>query len=249
MNLVTRLIDDHRAYVNLQKTFPDWMWDLLGESRMQGLEPIESIRLYETPVTALEFVSKTNVQELHALKCRVSDSSVVLISEMESLQRLGLSPAVGDRHYPANFPDTLAQAVSGLPNLELIRLRNFELSPEVLNHFSSSRSLREITFLECRVAGVKQLAELKSLRALSIDTLSDGPGLLNEISKLTQLTELDVDLFALKVNDEELQVLSHLRGLKSLGLNLMYTDVTQDGIDKLKKALPTCHIDAAIGEG
>lgn len=251
MTLVTTLIDDYGGHVIPQKTCPDWLWNLLGENRMRGIEPIESISFFETPDEALTLAARTRLHSLHAHESTVSDALGPVISRMDSLKALVLSPDVGDRHYPKRFPETLSRAISELPDLESVRLVHFELSPETLKHLRTSHSLREIELRECRVfvPGVAQLAELKSLQELSIDTLSDGPALLHELSKLIQLTDLDVDLFALEVNDEDVQVLSRLKSLKSLNLNLMYTEATQEGIDQLQKALPKCRIEAAIGEG
>jgi hypothetical protein len=251
MTLIKEIEEYLYVHVYPAKTYPDWMHRCLGRKRMLGLEPIETISFTKTQDGALKLVARTNVRNLYAQDFSASEAAIAATSRMTSLNQLMLWPDADDMHYPKTFPEKLAGAVAGLPQLEKLDLRHFSLSPETLRQLRTSRSLTNIVFNRCQAAvpGISQLAELKSLRELHIDTRSGGPELLNELSQLTQLTVLQVDLYALDLNDEDLQVLSRLKSLRNLNLNLRYTEVTQDGIDNLQKALPKCRIEVAIGGG
>ena len=92
--------------------------------------------------------------------------------------------------------------------------------------------------------GLKAVEPLKNLRRLHLENTKITDAGLAHVKDLAKLEYLN--LYATQVTDSGLSQLEGLKNLRSL--YLWQTKVTPAGVDKLKQALPQCHIDTGWQE-
>ena len=89
-------------------------------------------------------------------------------------------------------------------------------------------------------AGMEHLKNLTNVTNLGLEGTQVTDAGLEHLKGLTNLSFL-LGLSGTKITDAGLE---HLKGLKKLKyVSLQNTKVSQEGVDKLKKALPKCKID------
>jgi len=90
------------------------------------------------------------------------------------------------------------------------------------------------------ITGLKQISKLKNLSSLSLwgsEITDEG---LKEVAKLTQLKKLNLNNN--EISDVGLKEIAKLTQLTSLSLESTSYDITDEGVDELKKALPNCEM-------
>lgn len=155
---------------------------------------------------------------------RVSDDDLKHFEGIKSLRRLYLNgtsiTAAGMTH------------LRGLPNLEILELRETGLGDSGLAHLEDLSSLRSLYLSETRVgdAGLTHVALLPNLEELSLWNTSVGDRGLSHVGKLTSIKALK--LGRTRITDAGL---AHLTGLKNLEfLDLSNTAITDNGLTQLE---------------
>lgn len=137
--------------------------------------------------------------------------------------------------------DDLA-AVPTFSNSVHLSLCRAEVSDAGLAKLTGTKKLKwvDLSFTRATDEGLKPFAANTSLKQLFLEGTRVTKASLPLIASFKQLEELD--LSRLSIGDEDLLA---LRGLKQLEhLHVAGTQVTADGIKKLKSALPKLHIDS-----
>ena len=172
------------------------------------------------------------------LKSQVSDRGMALF--LEGFPRLEFVSL----QYEAITDEGLRHLCSK-PGLGMLDLYGTSISDEGLQHLPQLAGLSIVTLPE--QIGDAGLAHLKGMKSLTTVYLPGCDRItiegLRTLASLPSLFELQ--LTNTQLNDEDVLVLAGSTTLKKL--HLRGTEVTQDGIDRLRQALPACWIDSDFG--
>jgi len=136
--------------------------------------------------------------------------------------------------------DTGLSHLSGLTSLKYLDLRGTEITDAGLSHLSGLTSLKRLDLTGTKVtdAGLSHLSRLISLQSLRLcDVEITGTGL-SHLKGLSNLTMLSLD--NCPVENSSITYLKSLDSLRQLGIPRTYID--EQGLEKLKQALPDCQI-------
>ena len=129
--------------------------------------------------------------------------------------------------------------VSKLQKLEFLSLQLTQNTDAGLKEMANLQSLTHLNLRATGItdAGLKDVAKLKKLKWLNLGDCKQITGTgFREVTKLQKLTELKLSLT--QITDTDLEEVAKLQKLKYLWLD--DTKVTDEGVAKLKKALPNC---------
>ena len=169
----------------------------------------------------------------------VTDETLATIARLPEIKGVTISSA------PKATDGGLAH-FAGMHNLEGLTLFSEQMTGSGLEHLTGLKRLKKLWASGWITdASLEHVSKLERLEFLNIDGVAQitDKGLA-PIAKLTNLRDLrlgsDVQRDYMTIADEGLV---NLYGLKNLGsLNLSTSEVTQAGIDNLKKVLPNCRI-------
>ncbi len=189
------------------------------------------------------------------------------VDELKTMKaiRLGGHRASDNKHVFINAADFKhLTALPALENANLVEVDGF--TDEALVHISKITTITDLNLGDAWVtnAGLPLIAKLKELKRLDLGWTKDvGDAGMPILAKLTKLEHLglggtkvtdaglpalaalpalkELSLGGTAVTDKGLQALAACKSLATLNLNNKMK-VTQQGIDKLKKALPSLNV-------
>jgi hypothetical protein len=157
----------------------------------------------------------------------------------DSLEKFSKQPLPKLDEQYRDFLDVTDDDVAGIPDPTTIRNLSFcrtRVSDKGLARFAATKNLKwlDLSFTAATDDGLKNFARNRNLRQLFLEGTQITAGSLPLIGTFTQLEELDLSRLPIGDND-----LAPLRSLKRLTeLNTDHTQITPDGLKKLRTALP-----------
>ncbi len=200
------------AFTSMERLF-------LGESRIQGpgLVHLKNLR-------GLNYLSLKDL--------KIKDADLKHVAPLRQLDHLGLDGTpIGDAGLVH---------LKTLTRLRRIWLNGTNVTDAGLAHLKDLKSLSRIELPETAIdgSGLMHLKDLPGLTHLSLNSVQFSAAGWEALGELTRLEQLELKRSSISDAD-----LVHLRKLKNLeNLYLADTRVTQDGIARLKKALPDCQV-------
>jgi hypothetical protein len=155
---------------------------------------------------------------------------------------------------PTNATDAGLEHIKMLTNLSALHLGYTNVTDDGLEHLTDLKNLQHLDLSGTRVTGtgLKHLKRLTELQTLRLENAAITDAGLEHLKGLSSLKELD--LFGTQVTDAGLEHLTGLKSLEKLKLGyftlspelappeLRRTNVTSDGVKRLRQALPKCII-------
>lgn len=246
---------------------PMWLRNLLGDDFFSTVEAVggNSISildcLSEVEVTDAWFEHLEALKQLKVLHLygpEVSDAGLQHLRALGQLRSLHL-------HVP-KVTDAGLEHLKDLVRLQELFLYSARVTETGLKHVKKLQQLRVLNFSDTRVtdAGLEGLKRLSQLQDLSFSGIRVSDAGLEHLRGLEQLQRLSVDGSG-QISDRGLKHLAGFRQLKSLHLffcidvtdagmeslkglqqlqevNVEGTDVTIEGVNTLRQALPNCYI-------
>jgi len=174
---------------------------------------------------------------------------VLLVStgcEKQSAQPKALSPGAegaGELQKLARS-GTWSVSNSGEPDGQLVDLMHSRLTDDQLRSLLKLEVFQQLRHLfighsQVTDKGLEHLKPPNRLEQLSLRANDITDAGLKHLSAIESLKSLD--LYKTNVTDQGLGYLERLSGLRSL--DVRRTDVTEEGVNKLKDAIPECHIE------
>lgn len=147
-----------------------------------------------------------------------------------------VSVALNDRHVrPAAL-----QSLAALPHVERVSLSRSNLPAGHFGNFSKMRNLRSLSLLDTPTSDsdVAQLQGCASLEVLSLDGTEITNEALHPLASLKNLQLLTLARTA--IDDRVVDALAQLQGVREIDLRA--TNVTADGIERIRASHPDCEI-------
>lgn len=188
-----------------------------------------------TMKTLSQFVRHPALSELDGLNISGVDVTDEMLVELVKLSQLGgLNLQNASRLTAAGI-----RQLQNLPGLTALTLMNSKLNPEAMSQLKPVAKLEYLNLdgLPLTAAHVAQLAELK-LQVLSVPNCNLDDSLVAPLARMDGL--LTLSLVNNPVTDEGLPVLAHIKTLRVL--NVSGTQVTAEGLQKFRQALPDCKV-------
>ena len=169
-----------------------------------------------------------NLQTLHVSNTRITDAGLIHLKNLKKLDRLLLM-----------MSDITGEGIQHLVDLPLQTLYvGGIIENKGLNHIGRLEDLRELGLIECpnvTGAGIKSLCSLKNLQELALNgTRIDDSSIVYflDMPGLRKLTISNTD----SITDAAVETLSQLTQLEKL--SLYHTQISEEGIAKIRQALP-----------
>jgi serine/threonine-protein kinase len=170
----------------------------------------------------------------------------------------------------ANFTDESLAPLQAFPKLEHLVLTNTPVTGTFFKHLNKAHELQELDLAGTDVTSenLKHLTGARKLKELNLSESAIKDGGLDALANFPELVNLDLSgcrigdtalkpLESLKleklnlrnthITDKSVDSLKELKTLQHL--DLIQTSFTRDGVDKLRKELPKCKIEADPGRG
>lgn len=163
----------------------------------------------------------------------VNDDDLAIVGTLTQLRALSFNYS--------KISDSGLRHLARLPRLRDLELKRAAISDAGLQHLGHMQSLRSLSLQQTQVtgAGLRYLRALPHLHYLSLQSTPLRPEYLQELEKFPSLRSLDLDLTSL--TDDAIPQLSRLTMLQSLSV----TGLSDEGLAKLRKALPNCGVSLA----
>ncbi|MDQ3623372.1 MAG: hypothetical protein M3463_12915 [Verrucomicrobiota bacterium] len=206
-----------------------------SEGKLPGEGPDEVVDLHGAKVTQTDFETiarKPHLKRVNLAFSSVPDEGLKHLARLSELESLDLSRAVGNQG--AALTDAGLLHLSKLTNLRTLKLAGHPITDAGLEKLNWLTRVERLQLGGTKVTGegLRQFPALKWLRLDATPITDEG---LRHVGSLTNLEQLYLDLT--QISDAGL---THLMGLKKLRvLNLHQTKVTAEGVEALKRALPT----------
>ena len=247
------------AVVSLRKL--DLGYTLLSDSALGQLKALMNLETLSVPNTQVEgpglaaLAGLTKLRELNIASTPLKNEGLQHIAKLTGLERLGLQYTdVTDRGMPA---------LATLKNLKRLNLAGDDIRDAGLKSLAGMDQLEELDLSFCRFTenGLKALAGLVNMKRLGLNQTATNDNALEPVSKFAKLEALSLEYTS--VSDAGFAKLTRLplaelhldhtnltdASVKTLGalsklryMDLYHTELTQQGYDSLKKALPACTI-------
>ncbi len=156
--------------------------------------------------------------------------------EMVSFKVLMLGGPVSE-----NVNDDLLIHLRSLPGVKYLMLEGCDdITDQGLVHLKGMVDLEDLMLSETKItgSGFDALRKLRNLKRLGLESTPVVDSSLAKLVSHKQLEELW--LMDTKISDKAIPYLAQLTGLKKLDVDL--TEMTPDGVNQLRKALPNCEI-------
>ena len=191
-------------------------------SGLEALVNLQTLDLQENPVTGLdEYLKGKKIQSLTLDGKQLNDLAV--LSEMKDLHILVLNDAEG--HDFSKLKD--------LKNLTELDLLNCGI--EDLSFLSEMKQLEYLDLSGNYINDISILSDFKNLENLDLAS--------NRLTDLRPLEELTALRYLYLSDNQELSDITPLKNLKNLThLYLRDTNVTEEAVEELEKALPGCTV-------
>lgn len=169
--------------------------------------------------------SLKELQGIQITATRLSGSCFKALSTLPELKKI---VAVEEKFDQKNF-----QYLAAMPRLQVLSLRSSNTSTEGLRYLRQSKSLLLLDLTECKNLdshSCEVLAEIKPLRILDLGETKTTNKSIEDLSRNTALTTLDLRL--LPLTDACIPSLKKITQLKSL--NISNTQITMKGVENLR---------------
>lgn len=220
-----------------------------GLKHLVSLVRLKTLYLFDTGVTdgGMEFVTKLERLELLDLSgTSVSDEGLAHLKNLSRLQSLDLG-AMKEPYLSiggAQVTDAGLVHVGEMVNLKKLWLCSNRITDAGLAHLTPLKNLIWLGLDNTRITdrGIASLKELSSLEVLGLGSTRVTDAGLAQLGKLPSLH--GVGLSNLAITDEGLRHLKSIKRLKQIQIwGLKETQVTQAGIEELKRARPELQAD------
>jgi len=164
----------------------------------------------------------------------IGDELVMVAAKVPSLQRLSLADSRVTR--------TGIQALQSLPKLQALDLSRTAMTRSSLELIAAFPQLHELRLNGCawlRDEHLEQLIVLKNLEQLNVSETAISPAGFPFLQRFPKLKFLVLDRCP-QITDESIEALIELCSSRRFSLSLSGTDVTAEGLARLRKALPDC---------
>jgi hypothetical protein len=198
-----------------------------GLGCLSGLGNLAILHLEGAPITnegAKVLKGFKKLVNLHLNNTQITDEALASLSELKELKTLGLDDCLGINGSGLRF-------LGGCKELSGLDLNGCPIDPANLKHLEQLEALRQLNLGRTHLTN-KDLAALKPLKKLDRLSLRDNPGITDE-----------------GAGDDPNNPIGILMELKDLSsLDLTGTRISQEGIARLRKALPNCSITGPLNE-
>jgi hypothetical protein len=169
-------------------------------------------------------------------KNAVQDGDLKDLADLKELRALDLTNA--------GITDQGMQHLKASTKLEWFTAYNTRLSDGTMKLFSGFKGMKKLYLSSTRVtdAGVKELLKLQQLEVLHLTGTDVTEKCLDDLIKMRSLRDLSIG--SQHFTDAGIQKLAALTELRSLSISNSI-HVTNEGIAKLRKALPNCKVNQA----
>jgi Leucine-rich repeat (LRR) protein len=176
-----------------------------------------------------------NLVELTLSGTKISDAGVVHLAKLTKLRNLRISKSA--------ITDSVAKTLAKIPSLEIIDVSQTSFGDKGLAELKTLPKLKKLNLYTTKITdnGLGVLKDFKSAKTLvwlNIDkcVLTDAA-----VVKLAPLEKLEwLHLGRTALSDAGLETLANYQTLKEVSIT--NTNVTKNGVAKLKAALPNCKI-------
>jgi hypothetical protein len=207
-----------------------------------AIPSLESLSLNCSKQGSISLRSLGQLSHLRELSLFISDFREVSLERIHALPHLRRLSLHGE-----NIDDALAQ-LQDLPHLLTMEIESRDQSTHWLKRLPKFNSLETLQISGGRRAGfdlspVAELAHLRNL-SLSIYRLTDED--LETLGKLRELATLSLRL-STDITDASIPFLTDQTSLKTL--DITHTKITDQGVDRLRTALPAVEVRATESRG
>lgn len=223
-------------------------------AHLKGMTSLEGLSLYDTLVT------DAGLQHLKGLP---NLQSLNLTGTQPAMNRPGSARAYSSRgltrpNSPLRRPGTIVtdaglEHIKELIGLQCLSLENTQVTDTGLRHLAGLKNLGTLDLRGTDVtdAGLEHLKRLARLQDLLLSNTKVTDAGLEHLKGMTSLQWLAVGgslgpRGSVQVTDTGLE---HLKGLTNLFyLGLWGTQVSAEGVQRFRRALPRCHVDSPYGD-
>ncbi|MDC0934641.1 hypothetical protein OAS39_00030 [Pirellulales bacterium] len=209
----------------------------VGEDYFHTVEYVSNRRTRGkiTTEAMVHLAALPHIEELWIADSKISDESLEHIEKLSKITQLALADC--------DITDAALKHLAGLNTLETLGLTENLIDGDGLKFLRGMTHLRELCLDEnpLRDIGLSHIASMPNLEKLGLcDSLITDEGIKHLVSlpSLVYLTILDCE----GISDSSIEYFAEMQSLKNL--ELYGTKLTRDGIDRLRKAVPNCQIDA-----
>ena len=216
-------------------------------SALGAFSSLKVLILAGTGVTDAGLVHLKSLRTLTGLDLevcdRVTDAGLIHLRPLNELQWLNLKRS---GFGPLAFSDDGLRHLGGLTGLQVLNLYGNRITDTGLDELKSLTNLKvlDLNLTSVTDEGLAKLTGLKQLERLELTATTGlgGPQISNHgVRHLTALTELKhLVLIGSGVTDASLEYFSAMSMLTTL--NVVDTQLTEEGIRSLKRALPNCEV-------
>ncbi|MAT15985.1 MAG: hypothetical protein CMJ46_12030 [Planctomyces sp.] len=208
-----------------------------------GFEKLKMLNLMGcSRMTDKGLAALSNLNDVEELNLYLSGTTPAALAQLTHMHKM-----VHFRFNAVEATDDELKHLQNFPLLQEIQIPGAHLTDEGLQPLSGLTELRELLIGgndQFTGTGLKYLSNSKELWRLG---LINVPVTDEAIPTLLEFPELwDLTLRDVRVSDESIPTLGKMN-LRKLGL--LYTDVTPDGVSRLKKTLPECEVMFVQPEG
>jgi len=216
----------------------------VGLRRLLKMTQLESLRFNATYVPTQELLRLNELPNLVSIGMIFNDVDERILETLKSLEHLTelhcAFTGIGD--------DAIAH-ISEMRRLKSVNLAGTKITDAGMVHLRSLKDLEELVLFSTAIsdAGLMCVQDLVQMRSLILSDTRITDGGLIHIRGLRNLEQLDLnsnfhDAFHYRNGNPELGRLGVLKKLKLLELNLAFA--SKRDIEKLRKSLPDCEINA-----
>lgn len=212
-----------------------------GMTPLRRLPRLHSLAINSSSVTDAGLAEVAQVSSLRVLYLRVPAATSAGLSDVARLFHLKHLVLAKMQFTGGGF-----QNLRSLPDLRILAIIAESLTDEDLAAVAQIEQLENLHIQSAQHvtdAGIRHIAGLRGLHALTISACPNvGDGGFERIAELPQLVRLtirgDIRQGTARFTDDGMR---HLESLESLRvLSLSNTEVSDDAVKRLKKALPNC---------
>ena len=189
--------------------------------------------------TAMEELRQNDVESIDLTDSALNEEALQLLAQKKNLKTLKIGRTIGSKA-PA-LTDEALRIIADCRTLEFIHLHRQDITDDGIRHLANLPNLKKLQLGGTKVTG-RRLFELSNLTWLRLDSTPVTDQALASITYLEALEQLYLD--GTQISDKGLQNLRPDRLGYLRVLNLHNTQVTAQGLAKLKKNFPELAIGA-----
>jgi hypothetical protein len=222
--------------------------ELVGLKSLQSLS-IPSVKVTDAGLKELARLKNLRSLSLH-LTTQVTGAGLKELASLKNLESL-------DLRLNTEVTDAVLKELAGLKNLQYLDLDRTQVTDAGLKELANVKSLQSLDLSGTQVtdAGMKELVKLTNLRSLNLGFVAVTDAGMKDLAGLKSLKTLK--MFPLKGNvflpdgggkftDTGLKELARMKSLESMMIDSI--NLTQAGVDELRRALPKCRVELVGGD-